>query len=58
MFLHLKRDLDVMPADWIGCKEPPEEVNQQAEALTEDGVKKQIQTCSLASVPTSTAFPT
>jgi predicted acylesterase/phospholipase RssA len=44
MFLHLKRDLDVMPVDWIGCEEPPEEVSQQAEALTEYGVRKQIQT--------------
>ncbi|HEY2841417.1 MAG TPA: tetratricopeptide repeat-containing protein [Pirellulales bacterium] len=43
MFLHLKRDLDVIPVDWIGCEDPPETVSQQAEAFTEYGVRKQIQ---------------
>ena len=44
MFLHLKRDLDVTPIDWKGSEEPPEEAGQPADALTEYGVRKKIQT--------------
>ncbi len=44
MFLHLKRDLDVTPIDWKGSEEPPEEAGQPADALTEYGVRKNIQT--------------
>jgi hypothetical protein len=43
MFIHLKQDLDVVPIDWIGCEEPPEASTQVHEALTEYGVRKEIQ---------------
>jgi hypothetical protein len=51
MFIHLKQDLDVVPIDWIGCEEPPETSNQVHEALTEYGVRKEVQEL-LASVRT------
>jgi hypothetical protein len=35
MFIHLKRDLDVIPIDWIGCEEPPDSFKRRNEPLTE-----------------------
>lgn len=43
MFIHLKRDLDVIPVDWIGCEEPPDSSIQKGTSLTEYGVRKEVQ---------------
>ena len=44
MFIHLKQDLDVVPVDWIGCEEQPEETStQENEPLTKYGMRKKIQ---------------
>jgi hypothetical protein len=43
MFIHVKRDLDVMPVDWIGCEEPPDSSIQKGAALTEYGIRKEVQ---------------
>lgn len=48
MFIHLKKDLDAMPLDWIGCQEPHEESEEQRNIkrhrpLTFYGIQKDIQ---------------
>jgi hypothetical protein len=45
MFLHLKRDLDVQPVDWLGCEEPSEQVDAHhvAESLTSYRIRKEVQ---------------
>ena len=43
MFIHLKRDLDVMPVDWIGCEEPRDSSIQEGAPLTEYGIRKEVQ---------------
>jgi predicted acylesterase/phospholipase RssA len=43
MILHLKRDLDATPVDWVGCEEPPEGVDGRADAFTGYGVRKDVQ---------------
>jgi predicted acylesterase/phospholipase RssA/tetratricopeptide (TPR) repeat protein len=43
MFIHLKKDLDVVPVDWMGCEEPREDANQVDEPLTEYGIRKKVQ---------------
>jgi predicted acylesterase/phospholipase RssA len=43
MFIHLKKDLDVVPVDWIGCEEPPEISKQKAKTSTEYGIRKDAQ---------------
>jgi predicted acylesterase/phospholipase RssA len=44
MFIHLKQDLDVVPIDWIGCEEPPDDsFKRRREPLTEYGVRKEVQ---------------
>jgi predicted acylesterase/phospholipase RssA len=43
MFIHLKRDLDVVPVDWIGCDEPPETSVHEDESLTSYGIRKEVQ---------------
>lgn len=45
MFIHLKRDLDVEPVDWLGCEEPPEDLDPIASRLkpTSYGIRKEVQ---------------
>ncbi|BAR58797.1 hypothetical protein NK6_5639 [Bradyrhizobium diazoefficiens] len=43
MFIHLKRDLDVVPVDWIGCEEPRDSSIQEGAPLTEYGIRKEVQ---------------
>jgi predicted acylesterase/phospholipase RssA len=43
MFIHLKKDLDVVPVDWMGCEEPREDANQVDEPLAEYGIRKKVQ---------------
>ncbi len=43
MFIHLKKDLDVVPVDWVGCEEPRDDSNQTDEPVTEYGIRKQVQ---------------
>ncbi|QOZ13585.1 patatin family protein [Bradyrhizobium sp. CCBAU 51765] len=43
MFIHLKKDLDVVPVDWVGCEEPRDDSNQTNEPFTEYGVRKEVQ---------------
>ncbi|MBN1652584.1 MAG: patatin-like phospholipase family protein [Deltaproteobacteria bacterium] len=56
MFVHLKKDLDAKPVDWIGCQEPPEASDEQRDIarsrpLTVYKVQKDIQE-SLAAIRT------
>jgi predicted acylesterase/phospholipase RssA len=41
MFVHLKKDLDVRPVDWIGCQEPSKPL--AADPLTSYGIQKHVQ---------------
>lgn len=41
MFVHLKKDLETRPVDWIGCQDPSEPA--QIRALTSYGIQKGIQ---------------
>jgi predicted acylesterase/phospholipase RssA len=41
MFVHLKKDLDTSPVDWIGCQDPSEP--SPIRALTSYGIQKGIQ---------------
>jgi hypothetical protein len=43
MFIHLKKDLDVVPVDWKGCEEPHEGANHVDEPLAEYGIRKKVQ---------------
>lgn len=43
MFIHLKKDLDVVPIDWLGCEEPRDDSNQTDEPVTEYGIRKRVQ---------------
>jgi predicted acylesterase/phospholipase RssA len=44
MFLHLKKDLDVEPVDWINCEDPEDPSNPANSAsLTNYGILKEIQ---------------
>jgi predicted acylesterase/phospholipase RssA/tetratricopeptide (TPR) repeat protein len=43
MFIHLKKDLDVVPVDWTGCEEPHEGANPVDEPLAEYGIRKKVQ---------------
>ena len=43
MFIHLKKDLDVVSIDWMGCEEPHDSENQVDEPLTEYGIRKKVQ---------------
>jgi len=50
MFVHLKKDLDVLPLDWIDCADPQENQDQltlpnRRGALTSYGVHKKVQQC-------------
>jgi len=42
MFIHLKKGLDVMPVDWIGCEDPAE-VSAERNPLTPYGIRKDVQ---------------
>jgi len=46
MYIHLKKDLEVLPVDWIGCQDPPElpanEPNRPKD-ITSYGILKKIQ---------------
>lgn len=49
MFIHLKKDLDVEPLDWVGCPDPFEATDDAVPAerrgtLTSYGVRKDVQT--------------
>jgi hypothetical protein len=41
MFLHLRKDLDVDPVDWVGCKSPSTTPARQTE--TSYGIRKEVQ---------------
>ena len=43
MFIHLKKDLDVVPVDWTGCEEPRENSRLVDDPLTEYGIRKEVQ---------------
>jgi hypothetical protein len=43
MFIHLKKDLDVVPLSWIGCNEPAEIFAHEQEKMTSYGIPKEIQ---------------
>ena len=56
MFVHLKKDLDSKPMDWVNCQEPPEASDEQRDIerhrpLTYYGIQKDIQQ-SLAAIRT------
>jgi predicted acylesterase/phospholipase RssA len=53
MFVHLKKDLDAKPVDWINCQEPPEASEEQRDiernkSLTCYGIQRDIQQCLAA----------
>ncbi|PJG53332.1 hypothetical protein CVM73_20715 [Bradyrhizobium forestalis] len=43
MFIHLKKDLDVVPLDWIGCEEPHEPRATIGEPRTSYNIRKEVQ---------------
>jgi predicted acylesterase/phospholipase RssA len=44
MFVHLKKDLDVRPVDWVNCNDPADAVDgRQLHALTSYGIAKDVQ---------------
>jgi predicted acylesterase/phospholipase RssA len=43
MFIHLKKDLEVHPVDWIGCEEPPAPSGTEPSPLTSYGILKSVQ---------------
>ncbi len=43
MVVHLKKDLDVDPLDWVDCEEPPTELARARSPLTSYGVRKDMQ---------------
>ncbi|HVN80108.1 MAG TPA: patatin-like phospholipase family protein [Terriglobia bacterium] len=45
MFIHLKKDLDVIPKNWIGCEDPEDPARQKGwqYPLTTYGIRKDIQ---------------
>jgi predicted acylesterase/phospholipase RssA len=44
LFVHLKKDLDVRPVDWVNCQDPGEAVSgRQLQPLTSYGITKEVQ---------------